>query len=164
MWKGKRQTKRWHKIFFKNVLFKGWLLKGQSHFTQLKNICIKKFQWQKGPCKNSLEFSFKSISKRSRFTGIKAVANNTKRWKKASLSSKIAKKLQLIRPGWHDVTRSAAMNGLTWRLSVVCTGRRVHRVYRTVHNNNLRTARGGSVRKKYKTDVWKEAQQVLRQH
>jgi hypothetical protein len=34
---------------YKNVLFKGWLLKGQTHFLQSKHIHIKNFQGKKGP-------------------------------------------------------------------------------------------------------------------
>ncbi len=57
--KRKKANQMMTQNIIKNVLFKGWLVKGQSHFTQLKNICIKKFQRQEGPFKNSLKFSFK---------------------------------------------------------------------------------------------------------
>jgi hypothetical protein len=35
----------------KNLLLKGWLLEGQSHFLQLKNIGKKNFECKKVLCK-----------------------------------------------------------------------------------------------------------------
>ncbi len=52
-------------------LFKGWILKGQSHFLQPKNIGIKNSKAKRSCVKKLFEFSFKSDSKRLHFTGIK---------------------------------------------------------------------------------------------
>jgi hypothetical protein len=52
---------------YKKVLFKGWLLKGKTHFLQSKNICTKNFKAKKVVSDNLPEFSFKSGSKRASF-------------------------------------------------------------------------------------------------
>jgi hypothetical protein len=94
-----------------------------------------------------MEFSFKSGSKRPRFTGIKTGVVGKRCKKNVNLSSKIvktnAKHQANIR---RDITRSATGIAQKCRWSVVCTGRSIHRVHLTVHNNSLQTVRGDTVR------------------
>jgi hypothetical protein len=67
IWKGNGKFKQCKNILSKDDFWR------DSHFLQSRNLCtsIKNFKDKICPCKNSLEISFKSGSKRPRFTGIK---------------------------------------------------------------------------------------------
>jgi hypothetical protein len=66
------------KYCLKNLLFKGWVLKGSSHVCCERIWVENTFKAKKGPMYKPLDFSFKSGGKRLCFICIENVVNGKK--------------------------------------------------------------------------------------